>query len=161
SHQFGPHRNLSSGTGWKRSGISGRSALAELRLDETSPRTAKRKHAGSDRRPRKAQNTLMVTALLVLPWNWVEPRYWALKAKLPRPKNATVNVAWATPLTTCTVALPRTLPLTSRLTVPSGGTAPEAGLIETVKVTVGRRGLTCACSVVVVPMRVLGGVAKI
>ena len=31
--------------------------------------------------------------------------------KLPRQKNATVNMASATPLTTCTVAAPRTRPL--------------------------------------------------
>ena len=85
----------------------------------------------------RPQNTLTVTALLVLPWNWEEPRYWALNVKLPRPKNATVNVASATPLTTCTVALPRTRPLTSRSTVPPGATVPDAGLMTTVKVTVG------------------------
>src|SRR5580704_18502948 len=126
---------------------------------------AKRKLANPDHRRRKTQNTLTVTALLVLAWNWEEPTYWALKEKLPGPKNSTVNVASATPLTTCTVALPKTLPLTSRFTVPPGSTAPEAGLMMAVKVTVGGlnhlRGLTRACSVVVVPMRLFGGVVKI
>src|SRR5262249_53526494 len=111
------------------------------------------------------QNTLTVTALLVLPWNVEEPRYWALKVKRPGPKNATVNVASATPLTTLTLALPRTRPLTTRFTVPSAATAPDAGVMTTVKVTVGGLnglwGLTRACSVVVVPMRLLGGAGKI
>src|SRR5947209_5504594 len=40
---------------------------------------------------RAPQDTLTVTALLVLPWNWEEPRYWALNVKLPGPKNATVK----------------------------------------------------------------------
>src|SRR5262245_58906620 len=114
---------------------------------------------------REPQNTRTFTALLVLPWNAEEPRYWALNVKLPGPKNATVNVASATPFTTRTVARPRTWPLTIRSTVPSGGTVPEAGLMMAVKVTVGTPnrlvGLTWACSVVVVPMRLLGGAGKI
>src|SRR5207248_2088899 len=109
-------------------------------------------HTRADRLPGEPQNTLTVTSLLVLPWNWEEPRYWARNVKLPRPKNATVNVASSTPLTTCTVALPRTLPSTSRFTVPPGSTAPDAGLMTAVKVTVGAlnqlRRLTRPCSVV-------------
>src|SRR5580704_365064 len=122
---------------------------------------AKRKLANPDHRRRKTQNTLTVTALLVLAWNWEEPTYWALKVKLPGPKNSTVNVASATPLTTCTVALPRTRPLTIRFTVPPGATVLDAGLMTAVKVTLGApnrlAGLTWARSVVVVPTRLLGG----
>src|SRR5262249_34208768 len=55
------------------------------------------------RRPSEPQDTVTVKALLVLPWNTEEPSYWASNVKLPRPKNATVNVASATPLTTITV----------------------------------------------------------
>src|SRR5262249_10180467 len=114
---------------------------------------------------REPQNTRTVTALLVLPWNAEEPRYWVLNVKRPGPKNATVNVASATPFTTRTGARPRTWPLTIRSTAPYGGTAPEAGLMMAVKVTVGTPnrlvGLTWARSVAVVPMRLLGGAGKI
>jgi hypothetical protein len=60
----------------------------------------------------------------------------------PERKNVTVNVASYTPLTTCTFALPRTLPLTVTFIVPPGATAPDTGLMTTVKVTVeGLKGL--------------------
>src|SRR2546425_9442005 len=75
-----------------------------------------------------------VTGSLKLPWNRVEPRYWALNVKLPCAKNCTVNVAVATPLTTRTFAVPRIEPLYSSSTVPSGAAEPDPGAMVTVKV---------------------------
>src|ERR1700747_875280 len=98
---------------------------------------AKRRPPTPRRKAFHPQNTLTVTVLLVLPWNWEEPRYWAVKLKLPVPKNSTVHLASVTPLTTCTGALPRTLPSTSRSTVPPGATAPDAVPMTAVKVTLG------------------------
>ena len=114
---------------------------------------------------RKPQLTLTVTALLVLPWNTGEPRYWASNVNWPRPKNATVNVASATPLTTRTVARAEESAVDDQIHSAVRLYRAGRGVITTVKVTVGglfgRCGFTWPESVVVVPMSAVGGGGKI